>query len=167
MGPAILVCRLWSENGTVTLAAHGNPYRPRQAVHGYSHQRHHKTRVGGCTEEVLRWFNYSHASIDPGCNNNRTRVPNHPALSLHPCFVNTSPTMEKSQKADGFIYLSLSFLNVCYLQCANVVLQVKNVVNKATDWCVWNLAAVCCGIWSVSNNCTVSVDLLSIHCARI
>ena len=47
--------------------------------------------------------------------------------------------------------------NVRYLQCANVVLKVKNVVNKATDWCVWNLAAVCCGNWSVSNNYTVSL----------
>ena len=103
---------------TVPFSDHGNPYCPRQAVHGHSHQRHHKTRVGGCTEEVLRWFNYSHASIDPGCKNNQTRVPNHPALSLHPCFVSTSPTMEKSQKADGFYRLvtelpQCSLLAVC------------------------------------------------------
>ena len=71
---------------------------------------------------------YNSANLGSIIKNNRTRVLNHPALSLHPCFVNTR--MKKSQKADGFIDLSLSFLNVRYLQCANVVLQVKNVANQ-------------------------------------
>ena len=52
-----------------------------------------------------------------------------------PCIV-TSPVLCQYQPNNGeksesrFIDLSLSFLNVRYLQCANVVLQVKNVVNQ-------------------------------------
>ena len=78
--------------------------------------------MGGCTEEVLRWFNYSCTSIHPGCKNNQT------ALHCHfTCALSTPARQWKARKQTDIYRL------VCCLQCANVVLQVKNSVNEATD----------------------------------
>ena len=55
-----------------------------------------KLGVGGYTEEVLEWFNYSRASAHPGCEVSCQGVPNQPASSLRLCFVEVSLTVEKA-----------------------------------------------------------------------
>ena len=68
-----------------------------QAItHRRSQLKQQKLRVGSCTEEVLEWFNYSHASAHPGCEVSCQGIPNRPASSLCSCFVEASPTMEKA-----------------------------------------------------------------------
>jgi len=36
-------------------------------THGYLQLEHQKLRVGGCTKEALKWFNYPLASAHSGC----------------------------------------------------------------------------------------------------
>ena len=59
-------------------------------------------RVGGYTENVLKWFDYPHARAHPGC-----KVSCHgTASSVRPRFVEASPTVEKAvscYKADRLV----------------------------------------------------------------
>ena len=71
----------------------------------------------------------------PGCEVRCQSVPNRPASSLRPCFVEASPTVK-----------SCIVLKSGSSSLANFVLQAKNAVNKpATDGCVRNFDAGCRG----------------------
>ena len=48
----------------------------RASPHGCSQLKRQKLRAGGCTEEVLKWFNYSRARAHPGCKVGCQGVPN-------------------------------------------------------------------------------------------
>ena len=48
----------------------------RASPHGCSQLKCQKLRVGGCTEEVLKWFNYPHARAHPRCKVGCQGVPN-------------------------------------------------------------------------------------------
>ena len=63
---------------------------------GRTQLKHQKLRVGSCTEEVLEWFNYPHASAHPGWKVSCQGIPNWPASSLTLCFIKASPTVEKA-----------------------------------------------------------------------
>ena len=40
----------------------------RASAHGGSQLNRQNLRVGGCTENSLKWFNYPHARAHPGCD---------------------------------------------------------------------------------------------------
>ena len=48
------------------------------------------------TKEVLEWSKYLHASAHPWCKVSCQGVPNRPASSLRPCFVNANLTVENA-----------------------------------------------------------------------
>ena len=77
------------------------------SAHGHSQLKRKKLRVGGCMEEVLKLFNYLPARAHLGCKVSCQGALNHLALSLFPCFVEASLTVEKAvtgYKADQPIY---------------------------------------------------------------
>ena len=53
-----------------------------------------KMRVASYTKQMLECSNYLHASAHPGWEVRCQGVPNRPASSLRPCFVEASPTVE-------------------------------------------------------------------------
>ena len=65
------------------------------SAHWHSQLKHLKLWVSGCTEEVLKWFNYPPARSHPRCEVSCQGVPNRLALSLCPCFIGASLTVEK------------------------------------------------------------------------
>ena len=66
------------------------------SAHGRSQLKRQKLRVGGCTEEVLKWFNYPPAKAHPRCEVSCQGVPNRLASLLRLCFIETSPTVEEA-----------------------------------------------------------------------
>ena len=112
MGPA--VCRLQSENGTATQTAHENvhthivPGKPSKGTHIKG------TIKRGWVVAQQRCLDGSTTPMQASILDAKTTEPGY-QTTLHCHFTHA---------------------NVCYLQCVNVVLKVKNVVNKATDWCV-------------------------------
>ena len=68
----------------------------RTRAHGHSQFKHQKLRVSGYTKEVFEWSNYLHASTHSGCEVSCQGVPNRPASSVHPCFVEASLMVENT-----------------------------------------------------------------------
>ena len=96
-------------------------------VHGRLQLKHQNLRVGSCTEDVLKWFNYS-------C----TR-------STQSKFIAALPVLCRGQPNGGESCIVLESrlthsLKFPHLQYTNFMLQVMNAGNKAIDGCVQN----CC-----------------------
>ena len=69
----------------------------RASARGPSQLKRQKLGAGGYAEKKL---NYFRARAHPGCEVSCQGVPNRPlALSLHPCFIEASPTVEKAVSA--------------------------------------------------------------------
>ena len=73
-----------------------NAVLSRTTTYGHSQLKCLKLRVGGSMKEVLKWFNYPPARAHPGCEVSCQGVPNQLVLSLWPCFVKASPTVEEA-----------------------------------------------------------------------
>ena len=124
----------------------------RASAHGCSHLKRQNLRVGGYTENVLKWFNYPHT------------WPHHAKLAalglnwlaslVHSWFVEASPTVEKAvscYKTDRVIALLLSFRSVqSSLAVHEFRAAGKNVANEATNRCVRTFDAWCHGAQSAS-----------------
>ena len=70
------------------------------SAHGRSQLKRQKLRVGGYTENELKWFNYPRTKAHHRCKVSSQGVLNRLASSLCPCFVETSPTVEKAVSCD-------------------------------------------------------------------
>ena len=98
------------------------------SAHGCLQLKHQNLRVGSCTEDVLKWFNYS---CTRGTQSN---------------FIAALPVLCRGQPNGGESCIVLESRLTCSLivkfpqQHANFVLQVTNAGNKAIDGCVRN----CC-----------------------
>ena len=101
---------------------------------GHSQLKYQKLRVGGYTEEALKWFNYPRARLTLDV----VLVPGGTASSLCLCFVETSPTVEKTvscYKADYYIALLPVRLSLAACKSRAAGEAEKNAANKATDGC--------------------------------
>ena len=82
------------------------------------------------------------ARTHPGCEVTSVDAmgPNRLALSVHLCFVEASPTVEKAvscYKADRLVASLPSFRSIqLSLAAVNFTLQGKNAANEAMDGCV-------------------------------
>ena len=65
------------------------------SAYGCSQFEYQKSGVGGYTKEVLEWFNYPCTTTHPGCEGSCQGVPNRPASSLCPCFIEASRQWRK------------------------------------------------------------------------
>ena len=72
----------------------------RSSAHGRLQLKRQKLRVGGYTENELKWFNYLRTKAHHRCEVSCQGVPNWLASSLCPCFVEASPTVEKAVLCD-------------------------------------------------------------------
>ena len=84
------------------------------SAHGHSQLKCQKLKVDGCTEEVLKWFNYLPARAHPRCEVSLGEL-NRFASSLRQCFVEASPTVEKAElcyKADQLLASLPSFHSI-------------------------------------------------------
>ena len=83
------------------------------SAQGHSQLKRQKLKLGGCMEEVIKWFNFPCTRAYPECEVSCQRVPNWLALLLCLCFVKASPTVEKAvscYKVDRLIALLPIFL---------------------------------------------------------
>ena len=93
------------------------PVLPWASAYGCSQLKRQKLMMGGYTEKVFKWFNYMYpcARAHPGCEVTCQGVPSRLALSLRPCFLEASPTVEKAvscYKVDQLVALLPSFSSV-------------------------------------------------------
>lgn len=110
--------------------------------HEHLQLKHPKLRVGGCTEEVLEWFNYPSPSAHPRCEVSCQRVWNKQASSLCLRFVEARTMAKCCIVLESILTNSLvSKLLHCCLHCANFVPQARNTANNTTDGCVRNFSA--------------------------
>ena len=111
--------------------------------HGHLQLKHPKLRVGGCTEEVLEWFNYPSPSAHPRCEVSCQRVWNKQASLLCLCFVEARTMAECCIALESVLTNSLvsKLLHCCCLHCANFIPQARNTANNTIDGCVRNFSA--------------------------
>ena len=99
-----------------------------------AHNSSTKIEGGSCIVEVLKWFNYSHASAYPGCKVSCLGV------LISTCIVTSLVVRGQPDSEESCIVLLVaslpSFQSVHCFQYANFVLQVKSTMNEATDRCV-------------------------------
>ena len=111
-------------------------------------------RVGGCTEEVLKWFNYPCARAHPSCEVSCQGIPNQLASSLCPGFVEASQTVEKAvmcYKADWVVASLSSFHRVQSLFAVHKFCATwEERCEQGHRWVCGTFDACCCGPQSVS-----------------
>ena len=128
-------------------------------------------------------FNYPHASAHLGCEVSCQGLPNRPALSLRPCFVEASPMVEscnvlESGPTRSLVTLMPSFRNVFRLQVPWIILYYPckyariscckqgTLQTRLQMGMCKNISAGCRGIWRIRIFTAMymsSADLLSIH----
>ena len=114
------------------------------STHGRLQLKHQHFGVGGCTEKVLEWFNYSSESNHLGSKVSCQGLPNQPALSLHPCFVfsanKASLAVEKGESFQNIKkktnWPMASFSISSHAVWEFFILQTKNAVDRAMDQCM-------------------------------
>ena len=97
------------------------PYCPREVPTGVHSSKRQKFRVGGYTENVLKWFNYPHARAHPDAKL-AAMGPNRLASSVHLWFVKASPkretavSVDEKQSSDKCIYVPSDTIFQYWLQ---------------------------------------------------
>ena len=128
--------------GTCSSSTHLHTY----CIVSGSQLKHQILGVGGYTKGVLEWFNYPHASANPGCKVSCQHTES-TCIALCLCFVKTSPMVEKatyivleSGPTRSLIakLLQRSSLAVCKFPAAS-----KERCKKAMDRCLQNFDAGC------------------------
>ena len=70
-------------------------------------------------KEVLEWSHYLCASIHPGCKVSGQGIPNRPASSLCPCFVQASPMENARKRTDLQLHCQASAM---FVSCSTWIL---------------------------------------------
>ena len=117
----------------------------RANTHGCSQLKCQNLRVGVCTEEVLKWFDYPPARAHPDVKVIYQVALNWLASSLRPCFVEARPTVEKAVTCYEVDWLVTSLPS---FRCVQSSLSVCEFCAAEEERCERSHGQVCANLMS-------------------